>query len=457
MGTPNAFGLTALLSATPLRAIVVCPAYRLNLFGFLASRELSAEDAALHRDGDIDSCSGSGASGNYGLWDQRAALTWTYTNISYFGGRASAITVGGYSAGAHAAFHQLVHDLLPPSTPPSPSSSFPASPPSRFPRPQLIRRVIMFSNGPGLPARTPSQSQPQFDALLSACGIPLSLPASAKLARLRALPAAALLAAASTLPTSLTEFRASAGSSGGDGGAASGDFVPCNLFPRIRAGALAAAMRAAGVRLVLGECSAEHHVYARYRPPPASGGPRALQARLEADFARAPLRALLRRHYGGADAAAFGQVYADLQIHALQRGLASCLAGGGEAGAAPLVRRYRVEWASAGAAATPAAWGATHGSDMVVWFFGNGKVLSAGDEAVVRRFAGPVWRFICGSEGGERDEWGTGDDVRRVRRLKADGQVDVWQDEGWEAGMHAWRVLGEARADEDEDEARAKL
>lgn len=37
--------------------------------------------------------------GNYGFWDQRLALEWTYKNISYFGGDASNITVAGYSAG----------------------------------------------------------------------------------------------------------------------------------------------------------------------------------------------------------------------------------------------------------------------------------------------------------------------------------------------------------------------
>lgn len=81
-------------------AIIVMPAYRLNLFGFLASKELQAE-AEKHGE----------TVGNMGFWDQRTALEWTSKNIKYFGGDASNITVGGYSAGSHSAFHQLAHEL----------------------------------------------------------------------------------------------------------------------------------------------------------------------------------------------------------------------------------------------------------------------------------------------------------------------------------------------------------
>lgn len=92
--------LTPLLSETALNAIIVIPGYRLNLFGFLASSELQHE---AQIDGEC--------AGNMGFWDQRAALEWTADNISYFGGNASNITVAGYSAGAHSAFHQLAHEL----------------------------------------------------------------------------------------------------------------------------------------------------------------------------------------------------------------------------------------------------------------------------------------------------------------------------------------------------------
>ena len=75
-----------LLSETPFDAIVVGPAYRVNLFGFLASEEVVAE-------------SPNAPDLNVGFWDQRLALEWTYKNISYFGGDPGSITVAGYSAG----------------------------------------------------------------------------------------------------------------------------------------------------------------------------------------------------------------------------------------------------------------------------------------------------------------------------------------------------------------------
>jgi para-nitrobenzyl esterase len=68
-------------------AVVVTFNHRLGVFGFLTHPELSAE-------------SPQGSSGNYGLLDQIAALEWTRTNISAFGGDPDNITVAGESAGS---------------------------------------------------------------------------------------------------------------------------------------------------------------------------------------------------------------------------------------------------------------------------------------------------------------------------------------------------------------------
>lgn len=75
-----------------MNCIIVCPAYRLNVFGFLACNELQEEARR----------NGEDVVGNYGFLDQRLALEWTYKNASYFGGNAGEITVGGYSAGMFA-------------------------------------------------------------------------------------------------------------------------------------------------------------------------------------------------------------------------------------------------------------------------------------------------------------------------------------------------------------------
>ena len=72
------------MTETGFEAIIVAPAYRLNVFGFIASKELQDEAAQ----------SGE-AAGNLGFWDQRIALEWTAKNIGYFGGDAGNITVAG--------------------------------------------------------------------------------------------------------------------------------------------------------------------------------------------------------------------------------------------------------------------------------------------------------------------------------------------------------------------------
>ncbi|MBW8882670.1 MAG: carboxylesterase family protein, partial [Asticcacaulis sp.] len=72
--------------------IVVTFNYRLGVYGFLADAQLTAE---------------AGASGNYGLMDQVAALQWVHDNIAAFGGDPDRVTVAGQSAGALS-----VHDLI---------------------------------------------------------------------------------------------------------------------------------------------------------------------------------------------------------------------------------------------------------------------------------------------------------------------------------------------------------
>ena len=67
--------------------VTVTANYRLNIFGFLAHPELSAE--APYK-----------SSGNYGFLDQTAALKWVRKNIGSFGGDPSKITIAGESAGS---------------------------------------------------------------------------------------------------------------------------------------------------------------------------------------------------------------------------------------------------------------------------------------------------------------------------------------------------------------------
>lgn len=78
--------------------VVVTCNYRLNIFGFLAHPELSAE--APYK-----------ASGNYGMLDQAAALKWVQKNIAAFGGDPKKITLAGESAGSIAVSMQMSSPL----------------------------------------------------------------------------------------------------------------------------------------------------------------------------------------------------------------------------------------------------------------------------------------------------------------------------------------------------------
>lgn len=75
--------------------IVVSFNYRLGALGFLSHPALEAESEA-------------GISGNYGLLDQVAALTWVKDNIRAFGGDPERITIAGQSAGGMSVCAHLV-------------------------------------------------------------------------------------------------------------------------------------------------------------------------------------------------------------------------------------------------------------------------------------------------------------------------------------------------------------
>jgi carboxylesterase type B len=87
---PNTNG-ALFLSSSKDPVIVVSIAYRLNVFGFLASEELKNEKAT-----------------NLGLQDQAVAFEWVRNHISYFGGNPHKVTGFGQSAGAFSLSTHLV-------------------------------------------------------------------------------------------------------------------------------------------------------------------------------------------------------------------------------------------------------------------------------------------------------------------------------------------------------------
>lgn len=393
--------MRAFVSDSPTRCIVVAPAYRLNLFGFLSSSEL------------LQACPDFGV--NLGFWDQRLALQWTWENISYFGGNPSNITVAGYSAGAHSVFHQLAYDLGLPD------------------KKAIIKRVLMLSNGPGVQPKSLAESDHQFRELLAVLKIPLSLHPSEKLAKLRALPARTLIEATSKLY--LHQFRAVTDSS----------FVRPSLIASLSNGTFAQRLLHRSVRIMMGECSSEHFLYGLFKPPSPSYT--SLSHRLEADYPSTAVSALMAHYFPSRTLGtqyktwteAFGHIYADVQIHALQRGMASALA---QHGAGHLIHRYRIEWRAVCVdTKIPRQFGPTHTSDLPIWFWGNGDALTGDEKCVVAEaFQKPLAQFL----NGEMVDWGTERDAQ-IRTLKADGRVVIEDDgERTREALELWNKLVEA-------------
>lgn len=413
-GAPNMRpeAIAPLLADTAFRAIIVAPAYRVNALGFLASRELQAE--AQHFGEPV---------GNQGFWDQRLALEWTAKTIHVFGGDPDNVTVGGYSAGAHSAFQQLAHELF----------LLPA-------HQAVIKRVIMWSNSPGVQAKTLPEHQKQFDELLGVLRIPLSLSADDKLKRLRAVPAKKLIAALGKLK--LSEFRA----------LSDGVFVHRDIIGEINRGAFSRRMKSRGIKLLTGECRDEHWVYRDWRTPAASY--EAVYARLCADYPEVAVRKLMR-HYCGESrelpqsalwtnwTELFGHLYANMQVHCLQRGFVAALTrppGGGGLEPGRDLLRYRLEWRTKGVDAMyPRAWGVTHGSDLAIWFWGHdiGGGIRDDEREILRR-----WNAIfAGFVAGEQLEWGGATKVTEMLRLTGTGETDVWVDDRWEEGLQVWKAV----------------
>jgi len=83
----SGYGYTRDTSFTQHGVVLVAIEYRLGVFGFLGSPELTAE-------------SPEHASGNYALTDMIAALEWVRANITKFGGDPANVTIAGQSAGS---------------------------------------------------------------------------------------------------------------------------------------------------------------------------------------------------------------------------------------------------------------------------------------------------------------------------------------------------------------------
>jgi len=136
--------------------IVVQAAYRLNIFGFLATKELSHEQY--------------GTSGNYGIQDQLLALQFVQDNIEKFGGDKTRVTIAGQSSGGTSVFALM------------------ASPKSNG----LFHRAFSMSGSTNLTISM-KQAEEQNDNIIKISGCDKGHDTTATLECLRSLPVATLV------------------------------------------------------------------------------------------------------------------------------------------------------------------------------------------------------------------------------------------------------------------------
>ena len=349
--------------------------------------------------------------GNLGFWDQRLALDWVRARIRGFGGDPGRITIAGLSAGAYSCFHQLAYEVGMPDGD------------------ACIRQVVMWSNGCGLPPKPIEEVKSHVDALLGALHIPSAPSAAEKLAKLKELSWEEIVRAVECVPENA--FRA----------VTDGAFVRASLFAELRDGRFGAALRRRGVRLVIGEVRDEVTEY-RERSPPASFD--ALVRRLAVEYPEAAAARLGRIYCpdGGLPAGCptwqdlFGRVYADMQVYVSERGFLSSVAS-----ALPLssIARYRVEWRAKciDEIAEPEK-GVTHGTDLVIWLFGNMFKLWPEEKGLARAFVEPWTRFLTGKD----FDWGT-KSVSDFRTITENGTISTAKDVRWEECLGIWDSIFE--------------
>jgi carboxylesterase type B len=296
----------------------------------------------------------------------------------------------------------------------------------------------MWSNSSGVQAKCLPEQQKQFDELLSALEIPLSLSSREKLKLLREIPSKAIVEAQRKMK--ITEFRATSDNA----------FISMHSIEHINSGDFARRMKSRGITLMNGECRDEHNLYRTWRT--TSNSYDGVFVRLCADYPEVIVTKLMKHYCGPSKALPsnmkdwpdlFGYAYANLQVHYLERGFHDKLVRGGLEPGKDLLR-YRIEW-RADCCGYPPEWGVTHATDMAIWFWYPG--LSIGDKRILKPWNEAFANFVKGNDAA----WGT-KDVMDMKRLRSDGQTEIWKDDRWEEGLYFWKLLNE-----EDGETKARL
>lgn len=392
-----------MLAETDVKCIVVAPNYRLGVFGFLASKELCYNQGTSQHE------FGKGIEANFGFWDQRLALEWTYENISCFGGNEDNITVAGLSAGAYSTLHQLAHDIG-----------------CLNLGKQIIRRVLMMSNGCGVQPKQLIEAQPQFDELVRKLKLGTESVTSEKciIEELRQVPVMTLIRTVGKMDS---KFICPI---------LDDQFIDVRLFQDIYSGKFGMRMKELGIEIMIGDLTQEYHLYKTAFPPKSY---KQLVSRLNWNYPEKIVNAICAPYKGNQTrtsdewADIFGKLYADMQIHSTMRGFVQSIA---QTLPQSCIHRYRIDWRTESVdKRLPRKLGATHTTDLSIWFFGNGDTLTAPEKRLIKEWLVPIAEFVKG----KKTEWYT-NDLNQVRYLTKEGTIKIKDDEVWVEKLPLWEL-----------------
>lgn len=134
-GEASDYPLDAMVAQNNYSVVAVAANYRLAAFGFLGGYDVQARTS-------------DGSSGNFGIQDQRSAMTWVKQNIAAFGGNGDDITIFGESAGGNSVMNHLAQ-------------------PASFP---LYQKAIIESGTYSLGATTLAASDDEYQKALKLTG-----------------------------------------------------------------------------------------------------------------------------------------------------------------------------------------------------------------------------------------------------------------------------------------------
>lgn len=370
--------------------ILVSAGYRLNMFGFLSCKELLEEDPE---------------SANFGFWDQRLALEWTYKYIKFFGGNPNQITFAGLSAGGYSTFFQLTYELYHPE------------------ELQIIKQIVLFSNTAFAQPKSIDETQPQFEEVIDKLGIEATLSGPEMLLALRKLDSSFI----EDFIPSLTHhtFRA----------VSDGKFVPFGFINDLRSGEYARKLTKKDFRFISGEVDNEQYTYSLMNAPTTLED---LKVQVENYYPEKVTKVLLDLYvdesfdekapdFESKIETMFGRIVSDGQVYASGRGFFNQLVSNGF----PTSRafRYRVSYRPECVEdLVPIEVKVPHAVDSYVWFYAIKEGITVEESNTIRKWIQPYLDFLNFEED---IDW-ENSDIKKLRYFKADGSIEYVEDPAWD-------------------------